>query len=40
MWAEFGNVTDVVEGGLAKMINVGVKGEMNVKFYTQVGDCR
>ena len=35
---EFGNVPEVVEGGFAQVFDVGVKGQMSVKSYTQVGN--
>ena len=37
-WPEFGNVFEVVECGLAEVIDVGVLVQLLVHFYTQVGD--
>ena len=36
---EFSNVPEVVEGGSAQVVDVGVKSQMSVKSHTQVGNC-
>ena len=36
---EFGNVAEVIEGGIAEVVDMGFKSELGVHFYTKICDC-
>ena len=36
---EFGNVAEVIEVGLAEVVDMGFKREMGGQFFTKICDC-